>query len=342
MAPNLSALIASPAYFPLRFNGSDLLFVRMSRSSYHDSIFTLPGRIVTAGTEAWSVPFADVVSLVEKNDPALAPAGFIFQIAHCGSTLLSRALDSKEHNLVIREPLVLRQFAAAPSGADLAARKRGLNVLLHLLSRPFKSNQPVILKTNVPVNFSIAELLAIAPKLNGVMLHADFDEYLLAILKSKDRRLWAQHVAQELADKIAANIGFSARSTQTLTGAQAAAVLWLAQTSIFSRYTQAHRGFKILNSNTFYTAPRKSVTAANKKLSAGLSDEKIGQRCNGHLFNQHSKLPELEYSNLQRESENKSLMKRHADEIHETREWSCARGHDVNSTFAQGSYLLLN
>lgn len=36
---------------------------------------------------------------------------WIFQMAHCGSTLLARALDDPGASLVLREPLSLRQTA---------------------------------------------------------------------------------------------------------------------------------------------------------------------------------------------------------------------------------------
>jgi len=49
----------------------------------------------------------DALADLYESSPGLKPAGFIFHISHCGSTLFSRVLGALDHNIVISEPGVL-------------------------------------------------------------------------------------------------------------------------------------------------------------------------------------------------------------------------------------------
>ena len=70
------------------FDLDEVLFVPMDLAAYQRSIF-LDHRISPAGEGSWQVPLA-LLGPAEANPPQL---GWIFHVAHCGSTLLARALD---------------------------------------------------------------------------------------------------------------------------------------------------------------------------------------------------------------------------------------------------------
>ena len=57
------------------------------------------------------MPVEELVSALRDAPPTPDPR-FIFHIGHCGSTLLSRALDASLRTLPLREPLTLRRLAA--------------------------------------------------------------------------------------------------------------------------------------------------------------------------------------------------------------------------------------
>src|SRR5438128_6215682 len=123
MALTLDDLFVSPDHYLHSFEGDSALFVPMDRGAYHRSIF-LDGRISPASDQSMHLPAAAL------NAGAQAPArtGWIFHVAHCGSTLLARALDDPGSNLVLREPLALRQQAFGRDPARLA-------VVLAMLSK---------------------------------------------------------------------------------------------------------------------------------------------------------------------------------------------------------------
>ena len=103
-------LLEKPDYFMWRFDGPNTIFARMTRETYQRSIFT-DQRIVAAHPQPIRIEtdrLAQSFRGLEKKPPQLS---FIFHVAHCGSTLLARALDIETKTLVYREPFVLRQLA---------------------------------------------------------------------------------------------------------------------------------------------------------------------------------------------------------------------------------------
>jgi len=339
------AILESPDYFPLRFEGANLLFVKMSRQSYHESIFTLPNRIVTDGNAAWRIPLAELVRLVtqERSNSSSSKAtepSIIFQIAHCGSTLLSRALDVPATSMVIRESFVLRQLAAAPFTADpreQEVRARALSVIWYLLSRCYSENEPVILKANVPVNFSITEIMKAAPNTRGILLYSDFEDYLLSILKSDERRQWAVHVVRELASQINALDSFSHLALDRLNGAQAAAVLWYSQMHNMHLAQKNFSGLQSLNSKHLYQQPAATISASAKYFSLNLTDEQVKDIVQGQLFTEHAKMPGNTYSTKQRALDLQKLQQKHANEILESLDW--CKNNIPNSDYSLGRAL---
>jgi hypothetical protein len=131
------------------------------------------------------------LSALSGHARATPANSWIFHVAHCGSTLLARALDAPGANLVLREPLALRQLALAPDPARLA-------VTTAMLSKRYQADAPTLIKANVPVNFLLPELVALNPGARAIFLYLGLDDYLLAILRSDDHRAWLRRVTQQL------------------------------------------------------------------------------------------------------------------------------------------------
>ena len=337
MTLNAQKILESPDYYPLKFDGPNLLFVRMSRESYFNSVFTLPNRIVTAGPEQWSVPFAELVELFEQARITLPNPSCLFQIAHCGSTLLSRALDQPSSNLVIREPFTLRQFAASPQPDephDIEYRRRGLAALWHLLSRQYRPADRVLIKANVPVNFVMDEILEVAPKTSGVLLYCEFDQYLLSVLKADERQQWAQHVVRELMPRIKQLEEFKKINFALLDAVQSAAVLWLSQIRNFEKALNANQALRALQSERFYQQPGPCLGASSAHLGFALNQDQVDKLVTSSLFSHHAKLPEQGYSEQQRQQDVQQLSSKFSDEISQCRDWIRLQGLDQSNTLA--------
>ncbi|MEG8053506.1 hypothetical protein QP185_10100 [Sphingomonas aerolata] len=191
MTLTLADLFASPDHYLHSFDGDATVFVPMDRAAYHRSIF-LDARISPAAEGAMRVPVAALANAV----PAAAPTAWIMHVAHCGSTLLARALDDADANLVLREPQALRQIAFAPEDPRLA-------LTAAMLSKRYRADRPTIVKGNVPTNFLLPRIAAMAPTAPVILLHLSLRDYLLAILRSDNHRTWLRAVTTQLAGQIA-------------------------------------------------------------------------------------------------------------------------------------------
>src|SRR5262245_56055398 len=111
MQLDLATLFDDPRLMLLGFDGDFAQFIPMSRDSYEQSIFA-DNRIKSAPGSGVRVPIDPLLDQLEKTGFIPPRIKFIHHFAQSGSTLLARALDRPE-NLVIREPLHLRQLGVA-------------------------------------------------------------------------------------------------------------------------------------------------------------------------------------------------------------------------------------
>ena len=325
MQVTLEEVVSSAHYFPLKFEGANLVFVPMSRESFYASSFTMPSRIITDSDDAIAVPFAHVVAALKDRLASAQDASFIFQVAHCGSTLLSKALDWPGDSLGIREPYILRQFASSPSpqnDAQRASYSSALRTILYLLSRRLVESERVVIKANVPVNYILAEVLEARADLSGVFLRNGFEDYILAALKAPERQQWAQFVVREMASKISQMSTFRSIDFKSLDAAQSAAVLWLSQIHSATRFEK----LKLISSTDFFDNPKVVLKSVAENLAITHDETRISEVLEGDLFKRHAKITDRDYSEHDRENDFKGLLNVHSNQLEEVRQW-CASSH---------------
>lgn len=341
MSLKAKQVLESPDLYPLRFDGTNLVFVRMSRPGYRQSIFTSPERIVQRGERSWSVPFWKVMELLESNQRNYSPPAFLFQIAYCGSTLLSRALDRPGVNLVIREPIALRQFALmrrhdTGNGRSSDSRQRVMKTLWQLYSRRYEADEPVLIKASASVNYMLPEILEAVPDTRGILLYSGIEEYLLGILKSEQRSAWAQQLARELVPDIKTVPGFRDVNLYNLTPAQSAAMLWVSQLACYRAALEqniraGHAGLRTLDVEAFYSNPVDTLHAAKTHLGFDMEPGDITRVTNGSLFKTHAKDPKKPYSVQQRQDDMARLRGRYKELVDETVFWCEEKGFNVHT-----------
>jgi hypothetical protein len=301
MALTLDDLFASPDHYLQSYEGEAAIFVPMDRAAYHRSIF-LDHRISPAANRSMRLPLP---ALTAEARPAAA-TGWIFHVAHCGSTLLARALDHLSLNLVLREPLALRQLAFAPDPARLA-------LTAAMLSKRYREDLPTIVKANVPVNFLLPDLIALDPNARAIFLYSPLRDYLLAILRSENHRGWLRRVTAQLG----AHLG----DLSSLSDAECCAALWLAQMRAFTAAIALMPNARSLDAETFFAAPRPVLKAAAARLAVPISDGELDATIEGPLFATYSKNPELPFDNQARIARRTELEEPLAPEIAQALEW---------------------
>jgi hypothetical protein len=278
----------------------------MDREAYHRSIF-LDGRISPAANRTMKVPAGALFDPARKP----APTGWIFHVAHCGSTLLARALDRPEANLVLREPLALRQMALSPDPGGLA-------LTAAMLSKRYRNDLPTIVKANVPVNFLLPDLAALDPGAKAIFLYAELRDYVLAILRSDNHREWLRLVTAQLAGHLGDLSGLS--------DAERCAALWLAQIRAFGNAVALMPDARTLDAETFFADPRPVLTAAATYFGVPMREAEIAETVEGPLFATYSKNPDQPFDNEARLARRAELEGPLAGELDEARRWVEASG----------------
>lgn len=300
MALTLDDLFESPDHYLQCFEGDAALFLPMDRAAYHRSIF-LDARISPAADQVMRLPAA---ALARTGKPAAT--GWIFHVAHCGSTLLARALDDPQANLVLREPLSLRQSAVDPRPGRLA-------LVMQMLAKRYRADAPTVVKANVPVNFLLPEIAAIDPRAPAILLYATLPDYLHAILRSDDHRGWLRRVTGQLAPHLG--------DLSTLTDAERAAALWLAQMRAFAAATAALPNARTLDAERFFADPCGVLRASARLLSVDLDDTGVDGVVAGPLFSTYSKNPGVAFDNAARLQRRAALARSLADEVAAAQAW---------------------
>jgi hypothetical protein len=309
MTMTLDDLYTSPDHYLHSYDGDTAVFVPMNRESYHRSIF-LDARISTAKAGSMRVP-ADMLA---HSIPQAAPTCWIFHIAHCGSTLLARALDEPSLNLVLREPLALRQVALSPDDSQLA-------VITAMLAKRYRIDMPTIVKANVPVNFLLPEIVAKNPTASTIFVHYALRDYVLAILRNDKHRDWLRNITAQLGPRLMGVVSVS--------DAERAAALWAAQMRAFAAAIARLPNARSLDAETFFADPCSTLKAATSHFEVPMPDSVIEARVGSALFSTYSKNPSVTFDNKARVARRLLIEAALAEELAEAQRWIDRPSNDL-------------
>lgn len=306
MAPTLKDLLARPDHYLHSFQAGAAVFMPMNREAYHRSIF-LDARISPAANRPASVALGAVAEAV----PPRLPTGWIFHVAHCGSTLLARALDQLQTNLVLREPLALRQLA-------LAKDTERLSILTALLSRRYQTGLPTIVKANVPVNFLLPDLVALDPNARTIFLHLKSDDYLLAVLRNDGNREWLRRLTTQLSSHLG--------DLTALSDAERAAALWRAQMRAFATAITRLSNAQSLDGEAFFAAPGNFIKRCADHLEVPMTQTEVEAIGAGPLFTTYSKNPDVPFDNEMRLAQRSEHQRSLRAELDQAQNWLAKKG----------------
>ncbi|MEO8268405.1 MAG: hypothetical protein ABI557_01720 [Aureliella sp.] len=167
------ALSDSPLLFPIDMdvNGEFVQFVRTTESDYASASF-LDQRMLKAGQHIAPIAWSEV-SAAANHLPLYCD--FIFHISHVGSTLLSRLLGQHQALFSLREPAILRRFAAG----EFPERWK---VFLGLWSRTFHPQQKTVIKATSFVSSIADHLLELVNDSRAVLMYVPARTFIAAML----------------------------------------------------------------------------------------------------------------------------------------------------------------
>lgn len=234
-----------PEFLPFKLDlvARRVLLVRLTAQQRRDAAF-LDERALPTGVEGGWLPLEAL-----QADARTAPADAIFHIGHCGSTLLSRLLESWPQLQGLREPLPLRtlaeawpQLQAPESRLSPPEASRLLQALWAAWSRPLGAHARSMVKATSGCNGLIAPLLEAQPAMRALLLDMPLRPYLATLLKSPDSTRDAASAATgRLHDLHARGFGDGVY-LHALSLPQQCAMGWLAERIRFESLAQAQPG----------------------------------------------------------------------------------------------------
>ena len=310
MALTIEDLLTSPDHYFHSFEDDGAVFVPMDRAAYQRSIF-LDRRISPAADGAMTVP----LSILPGEGLPAQRMGWIFHVAHCGSTLLARGLDALagDQAIVLREPLALRQLGFDPDPARLS-------LALALLGKRYPGAGPSLIKENVPVNFLLDDIAGHDSQAPAIFLTMGLADYLHAILRSDNHRTWMRGIV----GRFAVQLGLDG----PLTDGQAGAALWLGMMQRFVKAMARMPNARSLDAEVFFADPAGTLAASARHFGLTAGESAVGDLVAGPLFNTYSKRPDHAFDNRDRLERRRMLSASLAGEIAEARDWLGQRGVD--------------
>lgn len=174
-------ILRDPNYLPFQLDLANgrVLFVRIDAQQRREAAFLDPRALPPQPQGAW-LP----LSMLEAPATGDVIADGIFHIGHCGSTLLSRLLDSWPEVEGLREPLPLRELAgtwhaAAPPHVLLAT-------LMAYWRRPLPPASRIAIKLTSSCNVLAEPLLRDGALQRAILLDMPLASWLATLLKSED------------------------------------------------------------------------------------------------------------------------------------------------------------
>lgn len=322
--PTAEALFANPDHYLFAFEAGEALFLPVDRDVYRQSLF-LDDRIALDTGEILPIPVQALAAEHDHSGRPIPRIGWIFHVAHCGSTLLARALDWEDRTLVLREPLPLRQLGVEGAGLPPASRPAPWQVRLRLaaalVGRRYRADAPAIVKANVPVNMILLDLMALDPAAPGILLYHPLEAYLLAILRSDAHRKWVMNVTEEIAPAITHWAGPIAG----LPVVERAAALWLAQIRIYQAALAQYPMLRSLPAGHLFGAPHAVLAAAFALFELAATPTSIDDIVTGPLFATHAKRPGETFDEAMRQEREAHLADLLSDDLDRARRWIHAR-----------------
>lgn len=316
---DMASIFNDPNWMFLRFDGDFAEFVFMTREACRETIF-FDHRVRPARNQVVRVPIDPIFEHLELAGFAPPRICFVHHFAQSGSTLLARALDRRD-NLVIREPMHLRQvgvWASAATAGPLPAQMRPLLELsLAMLGKRFDAKAPLIVKGNVPVSLLADAIDDLDPGQPAILLYYGLEDYCLAVLRTPNHRQWLASVVDEIGLSGDEAVGQCAG----LSLAEKAAALWFSMIRRFDRLLQAHPAMRSLDANIFFDRPEETIAAASRLFNAGIGSGEAQKIAEGPLFSTYSKDPGVPYDPALRIERREDARMRLTSELSEARRW---------------------
>lgn len=320
----MTSPLDDPGFLPFKLDvvGRRVLWLRLDAAQRRDAAF-LDDRALPANAEGGWMPLDAVLA---RDVVAGTPADAIFHIGHCGSTLLSRLLDSWPQVQGLREPLPLRTLAETWPGLQTpqsrlsaAQASQLLRLLWSSWSQALPPQTRSVVKATSSCNGLIAPLLALHPTMRAVLLDMPLRPYLATLLKSPASVLDAANAAGERLHDLRARGYADGIALHALSLPEQCAMGWLAERIRFDAISNGEARVLRVDFDALLTQPREQLQRVADHLD--LDREGVDQALGSAAWGRYSKAQTHDYSRDDRAHDLALAMQRHGTEIAEGEAW---------------------
>lgn len=302
---------------------SEIQFVRLPRE-LHRKITFLEEKYFPPDLERVVLPMAvvrDAAAAIDAPLPRL-----IFHSSMATSTLLARVFDQPRTAMSLAEPIILNELSALKlRGVEV---RPVLDTVLRLLSRSFADGEATVIKPGNTANNLIPDMVAVAPKMRGIIIHAPVADFLRSVAKKgMVSRIIYRRLYSFVTRERTLPTGFSAEEIFEQTDLQIAAMAWLHQHAELNGAAARWPGmFRTIDSQTFLERKADTLRAAAAHFAIDLDADAIAA---SDVFQTHSKERERPFNDSQRAEEYARTQSAYGEEIDMVAAWVEAVGEHV-------------
>jgi hypothetical protein len=294
------------------------LVVKLTEAGYRRTSF-LDERALTAETQgAW---FPLDLLLTEAGGIKAGPAHFIFQVGHCGSTLVSKLLAELPGCFPVREPITLlmlalerRELERPVSRLSTATWDKLLLMSRALLSRTYRPGDRAVVKATSACGNLVEPLLWQNPNSRALFMHMDLEVWLATMLRNEVNRENGRAFAQAWLMDLHALTGRKSIVLASLSDAEQFAINWLSNMLCFQRAEQLYpQQIMRLDFEALLQAPTERLTDIGRFF--GFDTARAGELAAGPLMKSYAKNPTKPYDSEMRRKELMEIRQGGAAEI---------------------------
>ncbi|HEY5805536.1 MAG TPA: hypothetical protein VIT90_17805 [Lysobacter sp.] len=321
----MTSPLDDPRYLPFKLDlvGRRVLWLRLDAAQRHEAAF-LDERAIPANADGG---WLSIDAMLGRVDEPATPADAIFHIGHCGSTLLSRLLDSWPQVQGLREPLPLRTLADAwpdrgpQSPLSPAQASQLLRALWSRWSQPLPPESHSVVKATSSCNGLIDPLLEQQPAMRAVLLDMPLQPWLATLLKSPASVFDAASAAGGRLRDLHARGFADGVALAALSPPQQCAMGWLAERVRFDAAANGNHRARVLRVDfeALLAQPREQLLRVAGHLSLDPSNLDVVMQ--SPAWSRYSKAQSHGYSRDDRGHDLALAMQRHGAEIAEGEAW---------------------
>ena len=345
---SLDEIAASPRFYPAELKIDDhpptISFVEVGRDTYRRSSF-LDHRMHREPGQ--KTILCDARQFLDRYQGANAShVGFIFHVAFCCSTLLARYLELLPGTFVLKEPFIPTQLAELnrapwPSERGLTSEE-ATRLCVRLMARTFEPHDQVIAKLADQCNAIAGALMASSEARKAVFLGLELRSFLLAGLKTDQRRIWVRRRAELAAQDVAPSL-LADTDPKTLDDAQACAYLWMANGVLLQKLIAevGRNRLLVVDGETISDNPDHAVREIAEWLGLSSSESELRTAISDQTTSRYSKDPSQEFSREHRQTDLAAVYSKFGSEVESGLRWAAEIAPRLGLDPASGTMLSL-